>query len=1001
MRRILPPILLVAASLVTVRPAPAREPAPEPVDFARDIRPIFESVCLKCHGPVKPKGDFRLDSRAAALEDGEAILPGKSGESLLVQLLLTDDRKERMPQKAKPLQKEQIDLIRRWIDEGAVWPDDGSAAPRPVHWSLRPLSAPAVPQVRNVAWVRTPIDAFILAKLEENDLTPAPPADRRTLLRRVTFDLTGLPPTPEETAAFLADPSPRAYEDVLDRLLAGPRYAERWARHWLDVVHYADSHGHDQDRPRPNAWPYRDWVIRALHEDMPWARFVEDQVAGDVLRPEDPQALVATGFLAAGPWDESSQMAIMADTIDKKIAQNLDRDDMLMTTASSFFSTTIHCARCHNHKFDPVTQVEYYRMQSFFAGVDRADRPFDDNPVIHLRRQALLRRKTLLDARRASMTDELLAPPLQAEVAAWEDAGAGRSEKWTVLAPRSAASKNGCTLTAQADGSVLSSGERPETDTYTIVVETDLTGITAVRLEVLTDDTHPYRGPGRQDNGNLHLSEFSVRAAPRAGGGGETPVVLQNPTADFNQQDWNVAHAIDGKMETAWGVYPEIGKPHEAVFECKDAVGFPGGTRLTFVLEQNHGRRHLIARPRLSVTTAPRPVTVVTHPDKVLKILATPREARTDGDRAELAARWLEMKIDRDIAALPPPRWVYAGASDFAPKANFSPARTPRPVQVLRRGDVAQPLEPVLPGGLACVPGLDPAVALADPEDEGARRAALAKWITDPRNVLTWRSAVNRVWHYHFGRGIVDTPNDFGVMGGTPSHPELLDWLAVRFRDDDGGSLKRLHRRILTSAVYLQSSRHDPEAAKVDADNRLLWRMNRLRLDAESIRDGILQMTGRIDLAMGGPPVMQFRYEDPNPGRTPVIDYEKFDVDAPASRRRSVYRHVFRTVPDPFLDCLDCADASQLTPVRNTSFTALQAMAMYNDRFVVRHAEHLAERAAAAGDAGAQIDAVFALALNRPPRPEEKAKFAAYAAKHGMTNLCRVILNSSEFLFVD
>src|SRR5579884_4216277 len=433
-----------------------------------------------------------------------------------------------------------------------------SAASEPSEWwSLKPIRKPApppVPPTQDASWVRTPIDRFILAKLNEKGLRPSPPADRRTLLRRVTFDLIGLPPTLDEMKAFLADPAADAYEKAVDRLLASPQYGERWARHWMDVVHYAETHGHDQDRPRPHAWPYRDYLIRAFNEDRSYARFVQEQIAGDVLFPDDPQGIVATGLLATGPWDESSLQSIMDDTVDKRIAQYLDRDDMLSTVLSTFVSTTVHCARCHDHKFDPITQKDYYALQAVFAGVDKADRPYDADVRVARRRRELLAEKALLQA------------------------------------------------------------------------------------------------------------------------------------------VWNMA-------------------------------GLPLGRYM------------------------------------------------------------LEQQIAKQLATLPPPSLVYAAANDFKPDGNFRPAKTPRPIHVLYRGDISKPREEAAPGALACLPELQHHFRLSDPKNEGSRRAALARWITDPKNVLTWRSIVNRVWHYHFGRGLVDTPNDLGRMGGRPSHPELLDWLAVAFRD--------------------------------------------------------------------------------------------------------------------------------------------------------------------------------------------------------------------------
>ena len=928
------------------------------VDFEREVRPILTAACLKCHGAEKPRGRFRLDARLPAFKggaSGPSIIPHNAKDSRFLKLLLSADAEERMPQKAPPLKPEQIDLLRRWIDQGAAWPDDGSRAAEPP-WSLQPLRKPA-----------ESIDALILAKLREKGLRPAPPADPRTVIRRLTYTLSGLPPTPEEVEAYVADPRPAA---AVDRLLASPRYGERQARLWLDAAHYADSHGHDQDRPRPNAWPYRDWLIRSFNSDLPYGRFVQAQIAGDVLFPEDPLSLVATGFLAAGPWDQSSQMHIMADTVDKKIAQNLDRDDMLSTALVTFMSTTVACARCHDHKFDPIPQVEYYALQSCFAGVDRTDRPFDDDPATNRTRQELLRRRTQLDLGRFNPEEA------DAEVARWEAAGGGRAIAWTVVSP-SSFSAEASTLVAQPDGSILAVGERPEVDTYTLTLDPALRGITALRLELLTDENLSNKGPGRQDNGNLHLSEIRILDASKR------PVKIAHASSDFDQQGWTVQHAIDGKPETAWGIYPEIGRPHEAWFELAAAVDGP----LTVILEQRHGRKHLIARPRLSVTAESVPVRRAPLPPEA----AVPRDRRTPAQRNALAVHVLRGKLDRELAALPTPRLVYAAASDFPPKNKFSPAKQPRPLHVLRRGDVTQPLQPALPGGLSSVPV---PFELADPGDEGARRAALARWIADPRNVLTWRSIANRVWAQHFGRGIVDTPGDFGRMGGTPSHPELLDRLAAALIDS-GGSLKALHRLILTSDAYLRASTHDPAAAAVDGGNTLLWRMNRLRLDADQLRDSVLAVSGRLDLAMGGPSAMQFDYKDFDPGRTPMVDFAAFDVDRPEGRRRSVYRWVFRTLPDPFLDVFDAADASQLTATRNVSITPLQAMALRNNPFMIRQGGHFAARV------GGDVDLAWRLALGRKPSGAEADAFRAYAAKHGMSNACRLLLNSNEFLFLD
>jgi hypothetical protein len=810
------------------------------------------------------------------------------------------------------------------------------------------------------------------------------------LFRRVTYDLTGLAPTPEEMDAFRLED----YEKTVDRLLASPRYGERWARHWLDAVHYADTHGHDQDRPRFEAWPYRDYLIRSFNDDLPYARFVQDQIAGDVLRPDDPQGIVATGFIAAGPWDESSQMHIMADTVDKKIAQNLDRDDMLTATLSTFMSTTIQCARCHNHKFDPISQAEYYALQSCFAGVDRTNRPFDDDPAVNRRRQTLLKKMTELAVRKKSQPDAFLEPAVLDEVAAWEVGRSDAPGAWSLLVPETFESRDGATLTKQEDGSVVSSGAAPDVDVTTISGRAPLRRITALRLETLTIEDHPYKGPGREDNGNFHLSE--IRLFLKRENGAPQPVDLRNPSADFNQNGWAVGQALDGKAETAWAIYPEVGKNHSAVFELREPIAAAETESLVVVLEQLQGKHRLIARPRLSVTGLQLPLRQEKLPADVAKIAAVEPAKRSREQKIDLAAYVLETKVRKDLQALPAPRQVYAAASDFLPIAKFTPARTPRPIHLLKRGDVTKPAEAARPGGLSCIPGLDPALAVADPDDEGARRAALAAWIVDPRNVLTWRSIVNRVWHHHFGRGIADSPNDLGRMGLAPSHPELLDWLAVEFRDG-GGSLKKLHRLLVTSAVYRQSSATRADCAATDAGNSYLWRMNRLRLDAEQVRDSILQASGKLDLKMGGPSVRQFTYDDPNPGVTPKVDYGKYDVDHPDNFRRAIYRWIYRTLPDPFMETLDCPDASQLTGSRNVSVTPLQAMAVLNDRFVVRQSDHLAARIAGP----AQIDSLYRLLLQRKPTEAEAAAVGAYAAKHGLSNAARFLLNSNEFMFLD
>src|SRR5262245_24886471 len=705
----------------------------------------------------------------------------------------------------------------------------------PTWWSLRTLVKPAVAAVGGAGqgrWARTPIDLFITAKLREKGLSPSPEADKQTLLRRLTFHLIGLPPTHEEIDAFLEANAPDAYERVVDRLLRSPHYGERWARHWMDIAHYAETHGHDQDRPRPNAWPYRDYLIRSFNSDNPNARFVHEQIAGDVLWPSDADAVIAMGFLATGPWDESSLRDIRDDSIDRQIARYIDRDDMVTTAMSTFVSSTVHCARCHDHKFDPITQHDYYALQAVFAGVDKAEHEYDADPQVAAKRKQLLVEKRRIhqsrERKQLGGDPSLLTPAVRAEVAAWEKQVAASVISWTPLDPHELRSADGATLAKLSDLSILSKDKRPETDTVTLVATTDLQGITGIRLEVLNDDALPHKGPGRQDNGNLHLNEFKVLYAPKGAPDSEAKwAVLKNPAADFNQDGWTIAMAIDGDSKTAWGIYPNVGQPHRAVFEFDKPLGFKEGTTLSVILEQTHGSGHLIGRMRVSVTTAPQPLTAVEAlPDTLAKILAVPAAKRTDAQKAELARHVLEQQIDRQLAALPPMKVVYAATSDFKPDGSFRPTGKPREVHMLKRGEISKPGPEAKSGALECVPGLEARFRLADTKDEGARRVALARWVSDSKNPLTWRSIVNRVWHYHFGRGIVDTPNDFGRMGAQPTHPELLDWLAVSLQEH-GGSLKWLHKLIVMSSVYRQSSHHHLRHAAIDGDNRYLWRMNR------------------------------------------------------------------------------------------------------------------------------------------------------------------------------
>ncbi|MEW5979803.1 MAG: DUF1553 domain-containing protein [Acidobacteriota bacterium] len=1021
---ILKPRSLEAEAVASSPTGPDRLPPPASrrVDFVRDIRPILSRKCYTCHGATQQSNQLRWDVKAAAFKggvSGRAFEPGRSGESLMIRLVSEAEPGRFMPLRGERLTAEEIGLLRAWIDQGAPWPDGldpEGAAGSLIHWAYRPLQNPALPKVKNRSWSRSPIDRFILKKLSEKGLKPSAPADKATLLRRVSYDLTGLPPAVEELQSFLADTSPEAYPKVVDRLLASPRYGERWARHWLDVVHYADSHGHDQDRPRDNAWPYRDYVIRSLNDDKPYARFVEEQLAGDVLYPDDPAGVVATGFIASGPFDESSMVSIVDDTLDKKKAQTLDRDDMVTTVFSTFQSTTIHCARCHNHKFDPITQTEYYRLQAVFAGIDRADRVFDTDPDLHCRRQSLLRDKLALENRRRAIDRqamELKSPQLEAIETRIQALQREQEQS-------GAAETQSKSLGYQSQISPASVKEK--------WVQLDLGQPVPVEFVVLVpvqySDSAAFGFPERfrvdLSNDPQFVSYRTLLDRSRGGG------VETHPTP------WTIpGSGLSGRYVRVT-TFPPVGGLDYWFFALAEMLVVSQGenwaakARVTALdsvenlpqwskanLADGHASRVKLEWPAglsdlASVMAA---VRVSTRPLQLeLEIKKLKEEKRCLASslleptlQSELTQ--LERKLtdlEASLAKLPPAGLVYAGASDFAPVGNLHPSRgIPRPIHFLKRGEITMPGEEVLPGALSLMPGLEATLTVANLQDEGLRRAALARWITSSQNALTWRSIVNRVWHYHFGRGIVSTPNDFGRMGGLPSHPELLDWLANWFLQN-GGSLKKLHRLVVTSQTYQQSSADQPESARTDAENQYFWRMNRLRLDAESVRDSVLQITGKLDLKMGGPPVKQFYFDDPNPGVTPIIDYARFDVDSPESFRRSIYRYVFRTVTDPLMDSLDCPDSSQLAPVRNTSITALQALTMWNNRFVVRQAKHFADRLESVdSDLRGQLETACLLAWSRRPTETEMAGLFSYASRHGMANACRVILNSNAFMFVN
>ncbi len=995
-------VVSFAAPAPPLDPAKLPAPAKEMVDFARDIQPLLESTCVKCHGPEKQKNGFRIDSAAGALaggDNGTAIKPGDSSKSPLVYYTarLVPDFEMPPAGKGEPLTPLQVGLLRAWIDQGAHWPATAVVSLKTEEtkedlWSIKPLIRPPVPQPASAGVVlRNPVDNFIVTKLAEKGLSQSPEASRATLIRRIYFDLTGLPPGPEEFDAFLRDPNPLAYEKLVDRLLASPRYGERWARHWLDVVHYGETHGYDKDKPRPNAWPYRDYVIRSLNEDKPYWRFAQEQLAGDVLFPMTRDGIEALGFIAAGPWDFIGHAEVSESKIDGQVARHLDRDDMVANTIETFNSLTIQCAQCHNHKFDPIPQEDYYRLQAVFAAVDRADKKYDTDPEIARKRAGLGQKRSGLAARKK-----------QLETAMRTAAGQPLVEIEKKIAELEKSPKN-----SEAFGYHSAIEAKADAVKW---VQVDLGSSVAVSNVVL----HPCKddfnnigaGFGFPVRYKVELSgdpEFKTGVETIAD---ETPADVPNPKLSPKTYDARGRKARYIRM-TAVKLAPRM---NDYIFALAELEAFAaGGTNaaagaavsaLDSIEAPARWRRANLTDGSFPVEGGTGSAELAEWRQKRSDLLEA---AATEAERAELKGVREDLdELAREESKLPPQSVAYVGAvynGSGAFTGTGGNGGKPRPIHILSRGNVQKPGLEAGPGALRAVRAIPSLFELSENSTEGDRRAALARWLTDPRQPLTWRSIVNRVWQYHFGRGIVETPNDFGHNGAGPTQPELLDWLAVEFRDG-GQSLKQLHRLIVTSATYRQSSAGAPALSKIDADNRYLWRANRRKLEAEEIRDSVLSVAGIMDLKMYGPSFQDFVVDKPD--HSPHYEYQLADPEDPKCHRRSIYRFLVRSQPDPLMTALDCADPSVQVARRNEGLSALQALALLNDPFMISMSKHFAEKVERSGGSLAErVERATAAAFGHAPTARDREAMEAYAKEYGLPNLCRVLFNLNEFVFVD
>jgi mono/diheme cytochrome c family protein len=974
------------------------------VDFVHEIQPIFSKDCYECHGPEKQKGGLRLDSKVAALKGGDSgplLVSGKSKESLLIQAVEGSKADlARMPKKRDPLSAEQLALLRTWIDQGASWPDDAPVAVRKdwrKHWAFKAPIRPRTPQVHRGNWVRNPIDSFILAHLEHEQLKPSPEADRVTLLRRLSLDLIGLPPTIEEIDAFVADRNANAYEQQVERLLASPHYGERWGRQWLDAARYADSDGFEKDKPR-SVWFYRDWVINALNRDLPYDEFVIEQIAGDELPNPNQDQIVATGFLRNSMVNEEGGI----DPEQFRMDEMFDRMDCI---GKSVLGITIQCAQCHDHKFDPIKQAEYYQLLAFLNN-DHEGQSVVYSPEELMKVSSLSRQMQQIEAQLRHTT-----PDWETRMAKWENSIKDNQPEWIVVRPTvEDLSTDGQRYLPQPDGSFLALGYAPTKHTAKFFLTNELQNISAFQLELLTDPNLPCNGPGRSFKGTCALTEFQVEAIERDHPTNKVKVRFAKATADYDQAKaplepnfddksgkirvtGPVSFAIDGKEDTAWGIDAGAGRrnqPRKAVFQCATNIGFPGGTIFVFHLAQNHGgwnsddlMNNNLGRFRFSATTNAEPEADPV-PRNVREVFSTPRQRRTPWQVATVFSYWRTTvpafaEANQKIEAL------WKQWPDGSTALTLAGRDEPRQTHILKRGDWLKPTDAVSPGVPAFLHALPVSKARA------GSRLALARWLVDRRSPTTARVVVNRLWQAYFGTGLVSTPEDFGMQSEPPSHPELLDWLACELMQPTAQmghppvawGLKHIHRLIVTSAAYRQSSVVTPELYTKDPYNRLLARGPRFRVEAEIVRDVALAASGLLNPKLGGPsifsPAPAFLFQPP-------ASYAPFpwkEETGPDRYRRALYTFRRRSTPYPVLQVFDAPNGDFACVRRMRSNTPLQALTSLNETIFVECAQALARNTLSNGgptDAD-RITYAFRRALARQPTGDERAELLALLSK--------------------
>ncbi|MEX2120028.1 MAG: PSD1 and planctomycete cytochrome C domain-containing protein [Pirellulales bacterium] len=972
-------VALLATQPVALRAEDGPSGSQAAIDYNRQIRPILSNNCFKCHGPdeAERQAGLRLDQQETALAETDsgalAIVPGKPEESELVQRIFADDAAMRMPppDSNKQLKPDEKELLKQWIAQGAPWKE---------HWSFVPPKRPPLPAVDQADWPQAGIDYFILARLEAEGLSPSAEADRPTLIRRLAFDLTGLPPAPAEVDAFLADGAPGAYERLVERFLNSPRYGERMAVEWLDAARFADTHGYHIDSGRDMTL-WREWVIESFNRNLPFDQFTIEQLAGDLLPGATLEQQIASGFnrnhminFEGGAIPEEYHAAYIVDRIN--------------TTGTVWLGLSIACSQCHDHKYDPITQKEYYQLYAFFhnvpeKGLDGAKG--NAAPVIKVPSLAQKQAAAELAAAITETERQMAEAGERADAAQVEWENTERSEsgaEWSLVDAERVESAGGATFSKLDDKSFLAAGANPPTDVYTIRAPLEPNGVTALRLEALDHDGLSARGPGRSANGNVVLTEVKLALEPAVkpeAGGQEAAeplaIKIKAAAADFSQKDFDVARAADGNPDTGWAIHPETGKPHAAVFEFEQPIGAAGPGLLVVTLEfKSRFAQHQLGRFRLAVTTAADPHGGQELPAAIQQILAVAPETRSDQQREELKKYYRE-KVSPELgelaARLERLRKEQEELDKQIPSAMvMREMDAPRETYLLVRGEYDKRGEQVQPGVPAALPPL--------PAGAPVNRLGLARWLVDPSQPLTARVTVNRYWQMFFGTGLVKTSEDFGSQGDLPSHPQLLDWLAAEFLQS-GWDVKHLVRLIVTSAAYRQSSAVTPDLLARDPENRLLARGARFRLQAEFIRDQALAVSGLLDDRLGGPSVSPYQPEglwEELASREDGANWtaQTYRLSAgPDLYRRTMYTFWKRTSPPPTLVTFDAPDRETCTVRRARTNTPLQALILLNDPTYVEASRKLAERmmTEAGAEPAERIAFAFRLATARQPSQVE------------------------------